>query len=140
MANYDDREALEILAAYGDETESHTVSEQKKEAASELLDAVASLKLPGLDTRREGDSVWIGFTANAVRVLLTRGNQFLVATSTNRLHEVPLVFNRVTLKFESKNPDQSGRIPVPGEPKEKRREALAEIADAVVKALKGDSF
>jgi hypothetical protein len=137
MAKYDEREALEILGAYAEKSEPHTSDPQKKTAATELLEAVAALKLPGLATRREDDSVWIGFSGDVVRVVLARGNHFLVVTETNKPHEVPLVFNRATLKFESKNLDQSSRIPVPGEPKEKRREALAEIADLVVKVLKG---
>lgn len=137
MAKYDDREALTILGAYGDEVEPRWVAAEKRVAAEELLDAVAALKLPGLATRRDGDVVWIGFGTNEVRVAHARGGHFLVVTEMNKPREVPLVFNRGAGRFESPNLETVRRVPVPGEPVERRREALAEIAEMVVNVLKG---
>jgi hypothetical protein len=136
MARYDDSEALRTLGQVAEETDPDASTRQKAEAANELLAAVAELKkLPGLETRRDGDSVWIGTGVRTVRVLLARGSHFLVATDSDRA-EVPLVFNRSESKWESKKIDDS-LVPVPGDPKIRRRSALAEIATYVAKALRG---
>lgn len=136
---YDATQALEILGAYAEKKNPSASGDAKDAAAGELLEQIVALDGGAFDlraTRHPGLArVTVSFGFGGATVQYASGN-FLVLTDSVKV-PVPLVFNRVRRVFEGEALD-SETNPVPGERRQKRRDALAVIADAIVQALVRD--
>jgi hypothetical protein len=131
-------EALEILGRYAEGKNPSASLDAKFAAAAKLLKRVEGLdnQMPGLTAERDGDTVAVTFGFGTVLVQYNRhqGKFAVREADGNKWREVPLVFNRARANFEGSAVD-STTVPVPGEPKEKRRDALAVIAEVIVDAI-----
>lgn len=138
MGKYDAGEALEVLGAFAEKKDPSGSAEAKAAAARELLAELAALDrkmtaLTAVQDPRDG-SIGISFMSSVAATVFYSSGKFGVMVEGVKT-QVPLRFNRGRGIFEGEAPDMS-RVPGPGEPKERRRDALAVIAETIVEAMK----
>jgi hypothetical protein len=138
VAKYDAGEALEVLGAFAEKKEPSGSAEAKDAAARELLAELAALdkKMAGMTAVRDprDGSVGISFMSSVGATVLYASGKFGLIVEGVKT-QVPLRFNRGRGVFEGEAADTS-RVPGPGDPKERRRDALAVIAETIVEAMK----
>ncbi len=135
---YDAAEARQILGAYAEKKNPTRSSEARETAAKLLLDQLQEKldkSMADLAAVRQPDgSVAIGFSFGGVRVRYISGRFLVTADEYSKPITVPVVFNRGLGIFEGEEFDTKTN-PVPGATKERRRDALAVIVEAVVKGI-----
>lgn len=141
MPKYDANEALEVLGAFAEQKDPSSSYRAKDEAAKELLQQLAALDAKmidlaaGEDPRFRHTTVSVGFSFAGARVTYAPTQGFIAFSGNDIKVPVPLRFNRARGIFEGEAVDTS-RVPVPGELKDRRRDALAVLAEAIVEVLK----
>ena len=142
MAKYDSAGALEVLGAYAEQKNPSSSYRAKEQAAQELLNQLAALDgqmvdlSAGADPRFRGPTVGVSLSFAGARVTYVSGRErFIVFTDDDTRVEVQLHFNRALGVFEGMQ-FESARAPVPGEPIERRRDALVVLAEAIVEVMK----
>jgi hypothetical protein len=129
-------EALEILGRYDEAREPSAYAEAKTAAALKLLADVEAFdkKLPNLRTQHvSNDTIAVNLFTGGVLVQYNVRNMMFAVRAGGDWSPVPLAFNPARGTFEGRDADRA--TPTPGEPKDKRRDALAVIAEAMVKAM-----
>ena len=130
--------ALDILGAFAEEKEPSGSAEAKDAAARDLLAELAALdrKMVGMAAVRDprDGSIGVSFVSSVGATVIYASGRFGVTVEHVKT-QVPLRFNRGRGIFEGEATDAS-RVPGPGEPKERRRDALAVIAETIVEAMK----
>jgi hypothetical protein len=135
---YDSMQALEILGAYAEEKNPTRGMDAREAAAVALLEELRSLDKRVVDlaaVRQHDGSVAIGFSFGGATVTYMSGRFHCAADEHSKPVPIPLVFNRARNVFEGTTVDAT-RVPVPGEPVQKKRDALAVIADALVATIR----
>jgi hypothetical protein len=142
MATYDADGALEILGAYAEQRSPSDSGSAKVEAVNELLRQLAALDgrmldlAAGPDPRFRGFTVAVSLSFGGARVNYSASqNKFIAFVDDEIKVAAPLRFNRARGIFEGEEVDTS-RWPIPGDPKERRRDALVVLVETVVQAMK----
>jgi len=135
MPDYDHDVALELLASLGERTDPTQSGGERLAAEERLLEEL--LKLDGrahIQVERNGRVLWVTVAGATVTVGHNSG-KFRVRREDGPWPtvEVPLTYNRAKQKFEG------ALLPTPKDDVEKvqRRDALVELAAAIVRALGG---
>jgi hypothetical protein len=138
---YDETQALEILGAYAEERNPARSIDAREAAATVLLEQLRRLDKRFVDlaaVRNSDGSVAIGFSFGSAKVSYLSGRFYCQADEHSKRVAIPLSYSRARNIFEGTTPEAT-TVPVPGDPVEKKRDALAVIAEAIVATIRAEN-